>query len=247
MIIAPTYFNRYPPFVKMSRFLNIKQATKREIKRSNEGRNRGGLKKGILACYSTSFPRAPCPRPLNRASFREKVRRRGVKRRGHERKKLRRGERRGEREREKKWRRIRLDYGPYSFNYQRVLWGNETKRFPFNCTLRPVHSTIVLSKNLITGAYGRYPRSATPPAALFYPTLLQLRMKWIRHKALFKTGLGSLSFFPARFFLSLPPPPQNATPTVYNRIASEQHLFHVRTTAATALPALFLSRLTEAV
>lgn len=43
----------------------------------------------------------------------------------------------------------------------RVLWGNETKRFPFNCTLRPVHSTIVLSKNLITGAYGRYPRPAT--------------------------------------------------------------------------------------
>lgn len=118
-----------------------------------------------------------------------------------------RGEEGREREREKKWRRIRLDYGPYSFNYQRVLWGNETKRFPFNCTLRPVHSTIVLSKNLITGAYGRYPRSATPPAALFYPTLLQLRMKWIRHKALFKTGLGSLSFFPARFFLSLPPPP----------------------------------------
>lgn len=36
VIIAPTYFNRYPLFVKMSRFLNIKQATKREIKRREE-------------------------------------------------------------------------------------------------------------------------------------------------------------------------------------------------------------------
>lgn len=52
-----------------------------------------------------------------------------------------------------------------------VLRGRETKRFPFNCAPRPpVHSAIVLSKNLITGAYGRrYPRvaadTALPPSS----------------------------------------------------------------------------------
>lgn len=101
-----------------------------------------------------------------REQERKKLRRRG-RRGGKECAKGGKEEREGEGEREKKWRRIRLDYGPYSFNYRRVLWGNETKRFPFNCTLRPVHSTIVLSKNLITGAYGRYPRSATPSLLCF--------------------------------------------------------------------------------
>lgn len=59
-----------------------------------------------------------------------------------------------------------LDYRGRILLITGVLWGHETKRFPFNCMPRPVHSAIVLSKNLITGAYGRYPASlpTVPPA-----------------------------------------------------------------------------------
>lgn len=59
-----------------------------------------------------------------------------------------------------------LDYRGRILLITGVLWGHETKRFPFNCVPRPVHSAIVLSKNLITGAYGRYPASlpTVPPA-----------------------------------------------------------------------------------
>lgn len=94
-----------------------------------------------------------------------------MRKRGGEREK---GEIQREREREKSRTRhgkksgegFRLDYRGRILLITGVLWGHETKRFPFNCVPRPVHSAIVLSKNLITGAYGRYPASlpTVPPA-----------------------------------------------------------------------------------
>lgn len=96
-----------------------------------------------------------------------------------------------------------------------------------------------------------------PVAAPFYPTLLQLRMKWIRRKALFKTGLGSLSFFPRPFFLSLSrfnrrresralPPRSRRGERAYNKqravtIASEQAAPVPRKNRATPLPSRSLS------
>ena len=85
------------------------------------------------------------------------------------------GERGREREREKsKEERRKKSFEGFELDYQGrillitgVLWGHETKRFPFNCVPQPVHSAIVLSKNLIIGAYGRYPASPpTVPSAI---------------------------------------------------------------------------------
>jgi len=160
VIIARNYFNRgwcrgWWLLIKTSRLLK----RGRQMGGGGVAGNGMGWKR-ILACRSRALsPEEAAPRNSRRGGRRRaRVRKGSGQREEQERKRERKG-------REKASERIRaLDYGGRILLITGVLRGRETKRFPFNCAPRPVHSAIVLSKNLITGAYGRYPADAAPPS-----------------------------------------------------------------------------------